>query len=413
MAVRGLEQTTTRLDQVKRLGGWILVAIIAAALVIGVLILTGLIGFVPAPKVSVLGFVLPSNWTAFFGAFTLALTLIIGYVFFASLVKSTVKKVLKFWRGLPDWVQSLVLGLQAGLFAGLSLLLTNRLLYWLELSTMLGFSIGVFILVTYLTIKVRERGWSLFEWARSVYTSALISSVVSVLTTLAFAGVVPGYTPPFVFLVGWGFVLYLLYRRRGGMQDSFVSDWLTRSGYAQMRQVETLSVSIGTGLVLAVVVAILVGAFGTTPENQTARAALSTVIVWPVVTLATSLGWPSRVRTDLVFEDINVRNSTEMRELTIRNVGDWPVNLHKAKITDAHDKLFEIEINVTLGAGEAAKFEIPELFELASHDRYEVFDLPWRLILTREARKPKVVTRDGREYKLIWIDQLSESDEQT
>jgi hypothetical protein len=412
MAVKGLKQTTTRVDQAKRLGGWILIAIIAAALVVGALILSGLFGFVPAPQVTVFGFVLPRSWTAFIGAFTLALTGILSYVYFASLVKSTFNKLLKYWRSLPDWLQALVIGISAGLLAGATLYLTNVFRYWLEDSTMVGVSVGVVLLVTYLTLRVTERGWTLFSWAQILYTSALISGVVSVLTTFAFAGVVPGYTPSVVFLVGWAVYLYLLYRRRSGLQDSVVTRLLTNSGYAQMRQVDTVPVSIGTGLAFAVVVAILVGTVGTTPDSQIQRAGLSVVFVWPVVTLATSIGWPSRDRTELAFEDIHVRDSTQLRELTIRNLGDYAINLHKAKITDANDKLFEIKIDVTLSAGEAAKFEIPEIFELAAHNRYEVFSLPLGYLVTRESDEPTIVTRDGKQYVLRWIDQVQAAEQE-
>lgn len=411
MAVKGLKQTKTRLDQAKRLGGVILVAIIVAALVVGALMLSGLFGFVPAPKVSVLGFVLPSSWTAFIGAFTMALTLIIAYVYFASLVKSSVEKAIEFWLGLPDWLQAIVLGVQAGLVAGGSVVLTHRFLFAFERTTIVGVGVGVAVLVTALTIWVRNRDWTLLEWARSLYTSALIGGVVAVLATLAFAGVAPGYTPPVVFLVGWAVCLYLLFRRRHAMQDSFVTRALTRTGYAQMRQVETIPVAVGTGLVVALVVAVLVGVAGTTPDSATQRAGLSMLLVWPVVTLATSLGWPSQERTDLVFEDINVRDSTQLREITIRNLGDWPINLRKAKVTDANNRLFQIEINVSLGAGEAARFEIPEMFELAAHDRYELFDLPFGLVMTREASEPMIVTRRGRQYKLLWIDQLQDAED--
>jgi len=411
MAVKGLEQTTTLLDRAKRLGGLLLIAVIAAALVVGALVLTGLFGFVPAPQVTVLGFVLPPSWTAFVGAFTLALTLVLGYVYFAALVRSSLKKALEFWRGLPGWVQALVLGLQAGVVAGLSLYLTDRFLYALPETVILAGGIGVGLVVVFLTIRLRDRGWTLREWVRTLYTSALIGGVVAALTAFAFAGRAPGYTPATVFLAGWAVCLYLLFRRRHRIEDSVVTRLLTSTGYAQMRQIDTVPVSVVTGLVLAVVVAVLVGGFGTTPDSAARRAGFSVLLVWPVVTVATSLGWPSRERTDLVLEDINVRNSTELREVTIRNLGDWPVDLRGAKITDAYDMLYQININVSLGAGEAAKFEIPEVFELAAHDRYEVLDLPFGLMLAREATEPTVVTRDGKQYKLLWIDQLPEADE--
>jgi MFS family permease len=411
MAVQGLEQTTTRLDQAKRFGGWVLAALVIAALVVAALIISGLIGFVPSPQVRVLGVTLPPEWTAFVGAFTLALVLILTYVYLARLVRSSLQKLLEFWRGLPGWVQAIVLGVVAGAVAGFSLYLTNVYLYWFEITTMVGLSVATGVIVTLLTIWLRDQGWTLREWVRVLTTSALIAGIVAIVGSFAFAGVVPGWTPPAVFLAGWAICLYLQFRRHQAIGGSFVTRVLTQTGYAQMRQVETVPVSVGTGMVFAFIIAALVGTFGTAPESTVRRAAFSVVLVWPVITVATSFGWPSRERTALVIVDINVRSSTDLREVTIRNLGDQPVDLRGAKMTDAHDKLYRVAISASLGAGETAKFEIPQSFEMAIHDRYEVFSLPFGLVVTREAAEPRVVTRDGRLYKLLWIDQLPESGE--
>ena len=408
MAVRGLEQTTSRLDQVKRLGGLVLVAVIIAALVVGAFILTGLFAFTPVPQVRVLGFRIPPEWTAFIGAFSIALMFILAYVYYAKLVRNSLQRAKKLWFGLPEPIQEFVLALQAALVAGAAVYLTHQYLFTFQTITLVAVPVGVGVLVLLLTMRVRSRGWTLVEWARTLYLSALVAALVALLVTFAFAGVAPGYTPPTVFLVGWGVCLYLLFRRHQTIEDSVVTRLLTRSGYAQMRQIETVSVSVVTGLVLAALVAALVGALGTTPDSAFRRALLSVALVWPVVTIATSIGWPTSERIALVIEDINVRSSTGNREVTIRNTGNETVNLRGAKITDAHNGLYQISIDISLGAGEAAKFEVPESFELAVHDRYEVSGLPFGLALMRDATEPTVVTRRGRAYLLIWVDQLSE-----
>lgn len=405
MAVRGLEETTSRLDQAKQLGGVVLIAAILSAIVVGVLILSGLFGFVPAPRVVVFGVVVPPTWTAYFGAFTLALVLTISYVYFSRLILSTARKVKKFWLGLSPFVQAVVLGVQAGLIAGLSFYLTDLYFYGFQTTTILAVAAGAAVVTTYATIQVRQLGWTLSEWARAMYLSVLVAGVVAALTTFAFAGVAPGYTPPVVFLVGWGVCTYLLFRRRGTIEDSAITRLLTRTGYAQMRQVETLSVSVGTGMALALVVAALVGIAGAHPSSTLQRTGLSLLLVWPMVTIATSIGWPTHEHTDLVIEDIQVRQSTTLRELTVRNIGNRPVNLADAKITDANNVVYHIGINVSLGAGEAGRFEIPEGFELATHEPYEVLSLPFGFIVKKEATEPGIVTRRGERYTLMWIDQ--------
>lgn len=409
MAVRGLEETTSRLDQAKRFSGLVLVAIIAAALVVAALIITGLFTYTPAPRVRVLGFVIPPTWTAFIGTFTIALTLILIYVYYAQLVRESIRKAQEYWTDLPTRIQAIVLGLEAGLLAGLSLYITHVFVREFAIATMLVTGGAVWIIVTLVTLRVHEQGWTLLEWGQRLNVSALIAGVIAVLSGFVFAGVAPGYMPPVVFLVGWAICTYLLFRRRHTIEDSFVTDLLTRTGYAQLRQVETVSVSIGTGLVVAVIVAILVGVAGTAPNSAFQRIVLSILIVWPVVTIATSLGWPSHEWTDLVIDDISVR-STDQRELTVRNRGDKPVNLHNAKVMDANNNLYHIGINKKLTPGETAKFEIPQDFELATHDRYEVLALPFGFVLMMEATEPKIVTWDGKAYVLFWIDQLTDGD---
>lgn len=405
MAVRGLEETTSRLDQVKKFGGVVLVAAVLAAVVIGALILSGLFGFVPAPQIRVLNVAIPPEWTAFFGAFTLALALVVGYVYFSKLVRSSAKKAYAFWADLPTPVQAVVLGLQAGIIAGLSLYVTDRYLHELQLVMILGVGLGVAILTTLVTLRVVERGWTLREWTRTVYTSVLLAGVVAALTSFAFIGVLPGYTKPVIFLLVWLVCAYLLYRRRETIEDSVITRLLTRTGYAQIRQVDTVPVSIGTGLIAAVVVGALVGIAGTTPSSAIQRTLFSVLLVWPTVTIATSVAWPTREHTDLVIEDIQVRRSTELRELTLRNIGNRPVALADAKIKDANNSVYHIGINVTLGAGEAGRFEIPEGFDLATHEPYEVLGLPFEFMVTKAGTEPRIITRDGRLYVLFWIDQ--------
>jgi hypothetical protein len=416
MAVKGLEQTQSRLDQVKRFGGLVLVAIIVSALVVGVLVFTGVLGFLSVPQVRVLGFQVPPELTAFIGAFTVALTMIIAYVYFIELVKNTLKRVKEFWFALPDLLQSLVLAVQAAVIVAVAMYLTDQYVFNYRDMTVLATPIAVGIVMLAVTLVVRNRGWTLTEWARTFYLSALLAGLVGGLVGFSFAGVYssdPGdlllvTTPPAAFLLSWGVLLYLLLRRRKTIQDSFVTGLLTRSGYAQMRQVDTLSVSVGTGLVLAVVVAAIVGLFGTAPDSALRRTGFSFVLVWPIVTASTSILWPSEERYSLVIEDINVRSSTGNREVSIQNTGNEIMNLREAKITDSHNKLYQININVELGAGESAKFEIPESFELAVHDRYELSSLPFGVSLMRDATEPTVVTRRGRPYVLVWIDQQEE-----
>lgn len=409
MAVKGLEETQSKLDQVKQFGGVVLIAIIAAVLIVGVLILSGTFQFIPSTTIRVLGFTIPPEYVTLLSVFTLAFAVVIGYVYMLQLIKSTFGKIKRKWLDLSQTIQAATFGLQAGILAGVSLYLTHVYLFAFQLITLVGLSVAAFVVLTYATMKVWDMGWGIREWAKAVYMSILVGALLATLSTFAFIEIAPGYMPPALFLGGWAICNYLLFRRKHAVEDSYISKVLTQTGYAQMRQVDTVSVSIGTGLVLAIVVAAVVGYFGTQPSGLLQRVALSVVLVWPVVTIATSIGWPSTERTDLVIEDINVRSSTNQRELTVRNHGDRPIDLHQAKIRDAHDTLYYVGIRASLTPGEAGRFEIPESFELAAHDRYDVYSLPKGFALMKEAEEPEIITRDGAVYVLYWVDQLPQA----
>lgn len=408
MAVRGLEEATSRLDQLKRFSGLVLVAAIVAALLVGALILTGVFTFAPVPQVRVFGIVIPPNWTAFLGAFTMALVITLAYVYYATFIRNSITKLIGYWTDLPLQAQAVILALPATAIVGLSLYLSDRYLHRFDILVIVGGAVIVGILVVILTIRIVEGEWTLTEWARSLYMSLLIAGVVAMLTAFVFAGVVPGYFPLAVLLISWAICLYLLLRRRQEVQDSFLTNLLKNTGYAQMRQVDTLTVSVWTGLVVAIVVAAIVGLFGTTPANAYHRVALSVILIGPAITIATSVGWPNREHIDLVISDINVRDSTEQRELTIRNLGNRPIDLRSAKIADAYNTVYHLYVNTTVGAGDSVKVEIPESFELAASDRYPVSSLPFGFGLTKLSSEPNIVTRDGKQYTLIWIDQVGE-----
>ena len=411
MAVKGLEETQSQLDRVKQFGGVVLIAIVVAVLIVGVLILTGLFSFVPSTTIMVMGVVIPPEYVALLSVFTLAFAVVIGYVYMLQLIKSTYGKIKRKWLDLSQSIQAVTFGLQGGILAFVSLYATHIYLYEFDMLILAGVSIGALAALTAATFKVWDIGWGIREWSKAVYLSILIGALVATLSTFAFIEIAPGYLPPAVFLGMWAICNYLLFRRKHSVEDSPISKILTRTGYAQMRQVDTVSVSIGTGLGLGIIVAAIVGFFGTQPSGVFTRVALSIVLVWPVVTIATSIGWPTSTRTDLVIEDINVRSSTNQRELTVRNHGDRPVDLHQAKIRDAHNTLYYVGIRASLTPGEAGRFEIPESFELAAHDRYEVSSLPKGFALMKESSEPEIITRDGTAYVLYWVDQLPQSQE--
>lgn len=412
MAVQGLEQTKSKLDQLKQFGGWVLIAIVVAAILVGGLIVSGAIGFMPLQPLVVFGIVIPETWVAFLAAFTVAIGMILAYVYFYQLVLSTISRMMNYWEKMPQWVKVGLFALQAAIIAGLAMWLTHQYHFAFQMLTLVAIPVVAFILTFDFTGRLLELGWTFKEWMRTMYVSALIGAVVATLSTFAFAEVAPGYLPAAVFLAGWTVGIYLFYRRRHHVGDDAIARILTKTGYAQMRQVETASVSLLSGLGAGVVIAILVGFFGTTPGSLVQRAVLSIVLVWPVVTIATSIGWPSYERQALVIDDISVRSSTDLRELTVRNIGDAPVSLHNAKIQDAHNNLYHIAIRASLSAGESGKFEIPQDFELAARGQYEVGTLPFGLTIMKEAHHPRIVTRDGKLYVLRWIDQVRQANQQ-
>lgn len=408
MAVTGLEQTKSKVDQVKQFGTYAIAAILIAAIVVSILIVAGVFAWAPIPRAAVFGIILPPEVMAFVGAFTMAITLILVYVYLAAFVRRTLGKVVDFWKERSTTQQALVLGLEAAIVAtAFIFVIATTEIYPFEILEILIIGLVVFGLITYVGLQLVEQEWTISEWAKTLNSGLLAGLVVALLTAKMFTGVIDGLVIPIVFAGIWAGTIYGLYRRRAGMEDTYVHRILTKSGYAQMRQVDTLTVSIGSGLILAIVLGVITAFGGTFPSDTLNRVLLTVAIVWPAVTLATSVGWPNATRYDIVIEDISVRSSTGRREITFRNIGTRQINLRNAKLSDATNKHFNIGMNVTLSAGESSKFELPDSFELATHEPYEVADLPLGLHVTKDGTEPTIVTRDGREYVLRWIDQVS------
>lgn len=409
MSIKGVEASTQRFAKLKKLGPIVLVAALLAAVIVGVMLFFGLIDSLPIVPIFVLGVMITPTWTVYLSAFVLSATLVLVYVTYGKAIRRIGRKTKRYWLGLPQRAKAVVLGLETGIVAGLSVYVVDVLAFDYPALLSAGVGVAGWVVVVLLTLYLLEKEWDLAEWAKALNTGALISGVVAVLFAFVFANVVPGFGINVVFFLGWVLASYALARRTYAVEDSVVTRLLVSSGYAQMRQVNRLLVSVATGFGVGLLVAVLVGLFGSTPSSPILRTGLSISVVWPMVVVAVYWGWPSHERTNLIIEGIKPRDDGD-RELTVRNVGDSSVDLGRAKLRDAENRIYGMVTAVSLGAGQARKLRITEEFTLDSSGKYLVIDLPFGFSLEKEATHPSVITRDGRRFTLLWADEVTESD---
>ncbi|MDX1746661.1 MAG: hypothetical protein R3324_12040, partial [Halobacteriales archaeon] len=203
MSIRGVEAPVQRFKKLKKLGAVAIVAALIAAVVVGTLIFLGLMDslpLVPKKRISFLGFGISPQWTVYLSTFVLVATIILVYVSYGRAIRRLALKAKKFWSKLPIWAKGVLLGLEAGAIAGLSVYLVGISVYSYPgyLPVLVG-GAG-WLLVGLLTLFLLGRDWELSEWARALNTGALIAGAIAVVFTFMFANVLPGYGTNVVFL---------------------------------------------------------------------------------------------------------------------------------------------------------------------------------------------------------------------
>ena len=194
--------------------------------------------------------------------------------------------------------------------------------------------------------------------------------------------------------------------RSAQRERGYLSALLVRSGFAQVRRIQSVTVALALGFLLGVIGALL--------ASLTVGNLLVTVLVFLLVWLLgtyAALRWFQRTDvaySDLVIVDVRERSSGNRRELAVANERDERVDLRDAKIRDTGYDLYRTNIDVILGPGQTETFDIPPGFSLFPATEAMASDLPLGFSVSQSADAPVVVTRDGQKFKLRWADGVRE-----
>jgi hypothetical protein len=308
------------------------------------------------------------------------------------------------WLSLPIWARILVVAFFAASLATESVLVTEIL--WEPLS--LAYPVTIFLLsfpfVAFLTLRyIRQEAES--EWSQALVVGGTLAGLTAggVVAYDTWYANVPDYYATVAFLASWpvlAIVLGRTFRKRSSGPDSdpFVATVLIKSGYAQLERLESRTVAVVLGFVVALVVGVGLWRW----EIDLAYAATVALLLWPLVALA-AFGHLEKKRNDLERSDLVVvavsdRDASDTRELTIRNDGNDPISLARAKIRDTEYDRYRLGVEVTIGVGERCTFDIPPTFSLEPND--VGYALPLGYTLKQGATAPVIYTRDGDAFAL-------------
>ena len=373
----------------------------AAAFVAGVLafalVLVDADGYVPSVTVPLVGTVGPTV-LLFGGVF--ATVLLAGGLYVLS--QKHGEEATAKWLSLPTWARMVVVAFFAASLATESVLVTEIL--WEPLS--LAYPVTIFLLsfpfVAFLTLRyVRHEAES--EWAQALVVGGALAGLTAggVVAYDTYYAAVPDYYATVAFLASWPILALALvrtFRKQREDSDPFVATVLIKSGYAQLERLESRTVAVVVGFVVALAVGVGCWQWGI----DLAYAAAVALVLWPVVALAV-FGHLEKKRTtlersDLVVVTVSDREGSDARELTIRNDGDDPISLARAKIRDTEYDRYRLGVEVTIGVGERCTFDIPPSFSLEPND--VGYTLPLGYTLKQGAIAPVIYTRDGDAFAL-------------
>jgi len=394
----------------KTLGKLVIYAAVAAAVLTGLLVLAGLASLVPSVRIVWINFTMPSWLAAWLGLFVNFLLLSFIYKFLRGYISDAYESGKDLYSQLPAAGRALVAGIPFAIVTGLTLTVTHLGSY--ALSTVVRLVVP---LVAWLVVSVAS-----FVHLRSAdELGALLTRLtIGIAVGYGFAAVpilfdrfvgrvsLPGYLPLVVWLVTASAAGALLVRS-AQRENGYLSALLIKTGFTQVRKIQSLTVALALGLLVGVLVALLVSAV--------AASLLVTVLLFLLVWMLATFGalrWFQRTDItygDLVIVGVQDRSSGNRRELAVTNQRDERVDLRSAKIRDTEYDLYRTNIDVLLGPGQTETFDIPPNFSLFPSTDSMASDLPLGLSVSQSADAPVIVTRDGEKFKLRWAEGVAEA----
>lgn len=383
----------------------LLVGVVAAAGTALSLVLSGAIASVPQVAFPSIDVVLTPVWVAALATFVVVTVVGLLYVFFRQRFVQMGSRFGDKWQRLPKLAKAIVFGAIVAGVAGGSVALTSAYGYRLPRYLPIVVFFLAWLVVAFLTFRHLVEKDELARWATAFALGCVVAAVGGGLVAAVdfyYFYTVPDYVAGLVFLLGWPVATLFALRKLRARDDGLFSVLLVKTGYAQLRRLETKTVA----LVLGFLVALLVGASVRFAGADLQLTAFSFVAAWVLVTFVTTRRYEKMgsARTDLIIADVRDRTSGPSRELAVRNEGEEPVDLCKAKIRDTNYNLYRLDLDVVLGAGETGTFDIPPEFTLEPSDTDIGVELPFGYSLRQGEDAAMIYTRGGEEFKLQWDD---------
>lgn len=406
MSVKKLPKT---LKQAKRLVIILVGAAVAAVVLTALLVATGLIDLIPPIRLRSIDAVV-APWLAvcvtLFVHFAFVGTV---YVFFGKKIKKKAGQAAGQWSELPAVAKALVAGLPFVVVAALALVATDVLAAAVPLAVRLVVPLLVWLVVSaaaFNHLRSNDRLGGLLElFGTGTVVGFGFASVVILFDQLVGQLGVPGYLPAVVLFVTAPLAT-AVFVRSAQRERGYLSELLVRSGFAQVRRIQSVTVALALG--------VLLGAIGAVLASLTVDNLVVTLLVFFLAWLLgsyLSLRWFRRTdvaHSDLVIVDVRERSSGGRRELAVANERDERVDLRDAKIRDTGYDLYRTNIDVVLGPGQTEAFDIPPSFSLFPSTEAMASDLPLGFSVSQSADAPVIVTRDGEKFELRWADGVRE-----
>ncbi|MEF8851051.1 MAG: hypothetical protein V5A28_01345 [Haloarculaceae archaeon] len=411
MSVKKLPKT---LKQAKRLVVVLVGAAIAAAVLTALLVATGLIDLVPATRLRSIDAVVAPWLVVGVGLFVHLAFVGTVYVFFGKKIKKNAGKAADQWSELPAAAKALVAGLPFAVVAALALVATDAFAAAVPLVVRLAVPVLVWVAVgaaAFYHLRSNDRLGGLLELfgAGTVVGFGFASGVILV-DRLVGQLAVPGYLPAVV-LFATAPVATAVLVRNAQRERGYLSELLVRSGFAQVRRIQSVTVALALGFLVGVIGALL----ASLAVGNLVVTLVVFFLVWLLGTYA-ALRWFRRTdvaHSDLVIVDVRERSSGSRRELAVANERDERVDLRDAKIRDTGYDLYRTNIDVVLGPGQTETFDIPPSFSLFPSTEAMASDLPLGFSVSQSAEAPVIVTRDGEKFELRWGDGVRERHDRT
>ena len=406
MSVKKLPKT---LKQAKRLVIILVGAAIAAAVLTALLVATGLIDLVPETRLRSIDAVVAPWLVVGVGLFVHLAIVGTVYVFFGKKIRRKTGEAAAQWSEIPDAAKAVVAGLPFAVVATLALVVTDFLAASIPLVAQLVVPLVVWLVVTaavFYHLRSNDRVGGLLElFGTGTVVGFGFASGVILVDRLVGQLSVPGSLPLVVLFVTAPIATAVLVRS-AQRERGYLSELLVRSGFAQVRRIQSVTVALALGFLVGVIGAL----FASLIVGNLLVTLFAFLVVWVLGTVA-ALRWFRRTDvtySDLVIVDVRERSSGNRRELAVANERDERVDLRDAKIRDTGYDLYRTNIDVILGPGQTETFDIPPGFSLFPSTEAMASDLPLGFSVSQSADAPVIVTRDGEKFRLRWADGVRE-----